>query len=174
LSLGPGSRTSSGFPRHANSRACRLGFRRQQSIDSSSRREDLVPGAFEPIKDKVVPGLAKGCKIEGIGQVEWHVAAFDGTLRRLEAAACLVPSAKRRLLSPQAHVAEELAKVASREQTTSDDLVHAVVGYETEKPVIFSHHPSNDLPVTRFSALERSTRASTDLSPVSLTSKTRT
>jgi hypothetical protein len=110
-------------------------------------REDFIPGTFRPIHDKVVLGLATGSNIEGIGSVEWYIAAFDGTLRRFETTAYLVTAAKRRLLSPQAYIAEQRAKGASKEQTIEDDLMYALVGHDTEKPVIFSYHPSNNLPM---------------------------
>jgi hypothetical protein len=109
-------------------------------------REDFIPGTFKPIHDKVVLCLATGSKIEGIGQVEWYIAAFDGTLRRFETTAYLVTVAKRRLLlSPQAYVAELRSKGASKEQTIGDDLMCALVGHDTKKtsssvtirPIIF-------------------------------------
>jgi hypothetical protein len=117
-----------------------------QAITSS--RDDFMPGTFQPLQERVVQGLAKGSQIEGKGTVEWYIAAFDGTMRRFEITAFLVPTAKRRLISPQAYIWEEMNKSGCEERTEGTHATFSLVGHATEKRVTCNFHPSNNLPMS--------------------------
>jgi hypothetical protein len=112
------------------------------SIAISGNRGDFVGSIRPPASDLSLGGMARGAKVEGIGNVHWKFQTASCSLT-LILTCYYVPDCKARLLSPQ--------RLLNAEKGVSGTFIvreeHATLELNAHPPLIIDYDINNNLPV---------------------------